>query len=81
MAGREGWKGIDAVRQNRLVLLSEELFDAPYLQTGAMLILAKTASPEIFMDVDAGDALKQLIEEATGAAADGIYFYVYDGGN
>ena len=80
LAGREGWSGIDAVRQNRLVLLSEELFDAPYLQTGAMLVLAKAASPEVFSDVDAGEALKQLIEEATGAAADGIYFYVYDGG-
>ena len=81
LAGREGWRGIDAVRQNRLVLMSEELFEAPYLQTGAMLLLAKTASPEVFGDVDAGEALKQLIEEATGAAAAGIYFYVYDGGN
>ena len=79
LAGREGWSGIDAVRQNRMILMSEELFDAPYLQTGAMLVLAKTASPELFGDVDAGQALKQLIKEAAGA--DGIYFYVYDGGN
>ena len=78
---REGWNGIDAVRQNRLVLMSEELFEAPYLKIGAQLVLAKAASPEIFGDVDAGQALKQLIEEATGAAADGMYFYVYDGGN
>ena len=81
LAGREGWSGIDALRRNGLVLMSEELFDAPYLRTGAMLILAKAASPEAFSDVYAGDALKQLIEEATGAAAAGIYFYVYDGGN
>lgn len=80
LAGREGWSGIDALRRNGLVLMSEELFDAPYLRTGAMLILAKAASPEAFSDVDAGDALKQLIEEAAGASSEGKYFYVYDGG-
>ena len=72
---REGWSGIDAVRNHQVLILSQELMDAPYLQTAAMLMIAKTANPELYADVDLLQALQMLAEEATGAVPDGIYYY------
>ena len=72
---REGWSGIDAVRNHQVLILSQELLDAPYLQTAAMLMIAKTANPELYADVDLQQALQMLAEEATGAVPYGIYYY------
>ena len=72
---REGWPGIDAVRNHQVLILSQELLDAPYLQTAAMLMIAKTANPELYADVDLQQALQMLAEEATGAVPYGIYYY------
>ena len=44
-------------------------------QTAAMLMIAKTANPELYEDVDVDQALQGLIEEATGSIPDGIYYY------
>lgn len=79
LLGREGWKGIDAVRNRRIVILSEELLSAPHLQTAAMIIIAKTASPALFDDVDADKMLEMLAEEATGSLPAGIYYYTEQG--
>ena len=73
LLSREGWNGISAVREGRVLLLSEELLREPYLQIGAMLTLAKTANPDLYEDVDAEEALKSLILDATGATPDGIF--------
>ena len=81
LAARPEWTAVPAVREGRILLLSEELLTAPYLQLGAKLALAKTASPELFADVDAEDALRMLVTEAGGSTPDGIFFYVYSGGN
>ena len=45
------------------------------LQTAAMLLIAKTANPELYADVDPQQALQMLTEEATGAVPYGIYYY------
>ncbi len=74
LAAREGWSGIDAVRQGRILLISEEMLGEPYLQTAAMLAIGKTASPELFDDVDLNEALTALISEATGEAPEGKFF-------
>ena len=76
LLGREGWSGIDAVKNRRVVLLSEELLQAPYLQAAAMLIIAGTANPDVFSDVSPDDALKMLAEDATGTLPVGIYYYL-----
>ena len=55
--------------------IAEELLKAPYLQTAAQLMIAKTAMPALFGDVDLNEALSMLIEEATGALPTGVYFY------
>ena len=76
---REGWPGIDAVKSRRVLLLSRELLDAPYLQTAAMLMIAKTAYPDLYADVDLSQALRLLSEEAAGTARPGIYYYAEEG--
>lgn len=78
LVSREGWAAIDAVRNGRVLLISEELLSAPHLQTAAMLAIAKAASPSLMADVDIAQALEMLSEEATGSFSAGIY--VYGGG-
>ena len=41
----------------------------------AMLLLAKTANPDLYEDVDPQQALRMLTEEAAGSAAEGVYWY------
>ncbi len=64
----------------RVLLLSEELLDVPYLQVAAMLMIARTANPDLYADVDIGRALEMLSEEAAGGIPSGIYYYNGQGG-
>ena len=75
LTAREGWQEIDAVRNGRILLLSEELLQAPHLQVAAMLLIAKTANPDVMADTDVEKALELLAEEAAGSIPAGIYFY------
>ena len=75
LLARDGWAAMDAVRNGRVILLSEELLTAPYLQTAAMLMIAKTAHPSLLSDVDVDKALAMLSEEAAGVIPSGIYCY------
>ena len=75
LLAREGWNTMDAARNGRVLLLSEELLETPHLQTAAMLAIAKTANPEGMADVDIGKAIGMLAEEATGSAPEGIFCY------
>lgn len=77
---REGWDGIDAVRNGRIVILSEEMLQAPHLRVMAELIIAKAANPESFADTETGTAFEKLSEEATGSLPAGIYYYCGQGG-
>lgn len=77
---REGWAKIDAVRSGRVILLSEELLATQALRTASMLLIAKTASPDIMADVDISQALAMLAQEESGRVPEGIYFYT-PGGN
>ena len=45
------------------------------LQTAAMVLIAKTANPDLFADVDADNMLQMLAEEATGTLPAGTYYY------
>lgn len=76
LCAREGWAGIDAVRNRKVLLLSVELLEAPYLKTAAMLMIAKTANPDVLADVDPDEALRMLTEEAAGTLPAGIYYYL-----
>ena len=72
---RDGWAAVDAVRNNRVLLLSEEVLTAPYLQLAAMVLIAGTADPALYEDVNPDEMLQMLMEEATGTLPAGIYYY------
>ena len=79
LVSREGWPGLNAVKHSRVLLLSEELLEAPHLRLAAMLMIAGTANPDKFADVDPDEALAMLGEEAAGWAPNGIYWYTEPG--
>ena len=75
LAARSGWAGLDAVRNGRVLLISEELLGTPYLRTAAALMVAKCAYPDLYADVDIAKALEMLAEEAAGSVPAGIYYF------
>ena len=72
---RAGWSELDAARNGRVLILSEELLATQAGRTAATVYLAKTMYPALFEDVDAGEALRLLTEEARGSAASGIFVF------
>ena len=76
LKAREGWSGLDAVRNGRVILLSEELLSGQVRRTGAAVLLAKAMYPSLFSDTDAEEALRALTQEAYGAPASGTFIYV-----
>ena len=75
LKARPGWEDICAVKEQKVLLISKEMLDAPWLRTAATLIIAKTAYPDLFADADISTALRMLSEEAAGTAPEGIYYY------
>lgn len=80
LVSREGWRNMQAVRKGRVLLISAELLEAPYLRTAAVLMIAREAYPALFDDVDTDEALRRLAEEATGMAPTGVYVLPGQGG-
>ena len=76
LKAREGWSGLDAVRNGRVILLSEELLSGQARRTGAAVLLAKAMYPSLFSDTDGGEALRALTQEAYCAPASGTFIYV-----
>ncbi len=75
LRSREGWAGINAVRNRRILLLSGELLETPYGQAAALVLIAQTAYPDLFSDVNPEEMLQMLTEEATGTLPSGIFYY------
>ncbi len=75
LKGRPGWDAIDAVKNNRVLFLSEELLEGDHMQTIAALLIAKTAYPSIYADVDIDQAIGAIIEEATSTPPAGSFYY------
>ena len=74
LLAREGWSAIDAVRNGRVLLLSGELLQTTWGRVAAMVLMARTAMPELFTDVDPDTMLQQLAEEATGSLPAGCFY-------
>ena len=75
LKSREGWAAVDAVKNRRILLLSQELLEAPHLRTAAMVMIARTAYPDLFADVDPDGMLQMLTEEAAGTFPTGTCYY------
>ena len=74
LISRPGWQEMDAVKNQRLLLISGDMLEAPHLRLAAGLLIAKTANPEVYADVDVAQSLKALTEEAAGTAGEGLYY-------
>lgn len=74
LISRPGWGETDAVQNKRVLLISQDMLEAPHLRLAAGLLIAKTANPEVYADVDVAQALKALMEEAAGTAGEGLYY-------
>ena len=58
-----------------MALIAPEMTEAPHLNVAAELLIAQTAYPELFGDVDVSEALKAMTEEATGSIPEALFFY------
>ena len=61
VCARPGWRGVSAVLNGRVLLLSESLLDTDAGQLCAKLYLAKAMYPDLFQDVDADAVCEQLM--------------------
>ncbi|MGM9638307.1 MAG: hypothetical protein ACI3XT_01790 [Butyricicoccaceae bacterium] len=76
LKARPGWENVTAVKNDAVVLLSEELLGDQAMRTAAAVYLAKIMYPSLFEDTDADECLQLLTAEAYGSAASGIYVFV-----
>ncbi len=74
LLARPGWQETDAVKNGRVLIVSQDMLKAPHLLLAAGLLIAKTANPAVYEDVDAARALRMLTEEAAGRTGEGIFF-------
>ena len=74
LISRPGWAETDALKNKRVLLVSQDMLEAPHLRLAAGLLIAKMANPEVYADVDVAQALKALTEEAAGTAGEGLYY-------
>lgn len=74
LTARPGWSDIDAVRNGRIVLVSEQLLASRHLRTAMLVAVASAAFPDLFADTDPAEALRSLSQEEAGAPAEGEFF-------
>ncbi len=73
ICAREGYSGIGAVQNGRVIILSTELLQNEILQTAAAVYLAKALYPDSFTDTDPDEAMTQLTQEYYGSALTGSF--------
>lgn len=74
LLAREGLGSTGAVKKERAYLLSETLLQTPTTRLVAAVYLASSMYPDLFSDIDAAEAARQLIDEA-GLPSAGVFFY------
>jgi len=67
---RPYWGTIEAIRHNRIILLSEQLLETDETRLAAQLLIAHMMYPELFEGIDVGGAVAELM-----VGVDGVYFY------
>jgi len=71
---RPVWAEIAAVKNNRVYILSNELYVGPRAPLG-ILYISKWAYPELFQDVDPQELHRKWLMQWHGKALEGIYVY------
>jgi len=72
MAARPDWGAIEAVRNNRIILFSEQILYLEATQLAVQLLIAHMMYPELFDGIDLSGTIAELMGEMDGI---GIYFY------
>ena len=71
---RPGWHNIDAVRNDRVYLVSAEIWTGPRAPVG-ILYIAKWCYPELFADIDPRAVHRQWLKKWHHKTLQGIYVY------
>ena len=69
---RPGWGATEAVRNNRVILLSDQMLESEETRLAAILSIARLMYPELFENIDVGTAIANLIIEIGG-------IHIYEG--
>ncbi|MCL2593375.1 MAG: hypothetical protein FWD82_08445, partial [Defluviitaleaceae bacterium] len=67
---RAGWGAIEAISNNRIILLSEQMLESDETQLVAKLLISRLMYPTLFSDID----IDSLIDELMGQT-EGVYVY------
>lgn len=76
LAARDGWAELDAVKNGRIILLSQELLTTQARRTAAEVLLAKAMYPSLMSDTDAEEAIRALTEEIDERPLSGTFIFV-----
>lgn len=71
---RPGWKGVDAVGNNRVYLIHDELYNTPRVWI-AVIHMAKWFHPELFEDLDPDAIHAEYAKEFLGLEYKGVWIY------
>jgi len=72
MLAREGWSSIEAIRNNRVILLSEQMIESDEGRLAAKLLISRLLYPELFLNMDVDTVVAELIGGMGGIH---IYFH------
>jgi len=70
MLARPDWGAIDAIRNSRVILLSQQMLDTEETRLAAQLLIAHMLYPELFAGIDVNGAVAELLR-----GVGGIHFY------
>ena len=63
---RPGWGATEAVRNNRIILFSEQMLESEATQLAVKLLVARLMYPELFEDVNVNATVAELTNELSG---------------
>jgi len=66
IAARPGWGYIDAVVNNRIILLSEQMLESEETRLAAKLIISHMMYPALFSELDVDSLIAELMDGMTG---------------
>lgn len=72
---REGWDSLDAVKEGKVILISQGLMETEARRLAAAVYIACAIYPDEFSDIDPNEALSLLTSEAEGSAVSGQYAF------
>lgn len=72
---RPGWNTVDAIKNDKVLILFSRIGTNPLGTAIAPLYIAKTAYPEKFKDIDPDEYLSDLLEKYWGTELTGIWSY------